>query len=39
MTDETQLRLQIQEEIDREAKIEKQMNNVLKRFLKKTQTV
>ena len=34
MTDETQLRLQIQEEIDREAIEEKRINNSVKRFFK-----
>ena len=34
MTDETQLRLQIQQEIDREAKFEKLINKSMKRFLK-----
>ena len=32
MTDETQLRLQLQEEIDREAKIDKIIENSMKRF-------
>ena len=35
MTDETQLRLQLQEEIDREAKIDKIIENSMKRFFKK----
>ena len=34
MTDETQLRLQIQQEIDREAKIDRLIESKLKRFLK-----
>ena len=34
MTDETQLRKQIQEEMDREAMAEKRINNTIKRFFK-----
>ena len=35
MTDETQLRLQLQQEIDREARIDKMIENSIERFLKK----
>ena len=35
MTDETQLRLQIQEEIDREAKIDQAIESMVKKFLKR----
>ena len=35
MTDETQLRLQIQQEMNREAKIDRIINNRVKKFLKK----
>ena len=35
MTDETQLRLQIQQEIDREAKIDKAIESMVKKFLKR----
>ena len=34
MTDETQLRLQIQQEIDREAKTDKAIKSMVKKFLK-----
>ena len=34
MTDETQLRLQIQQEIDREAKTDKAIESMVKKFLK-----
>ena len=34
MTDETQLRLQIQEEIDREAEIDRMIEAMVKKFLK-----
>ena len=34
MTDETQLRLQIQQEIDREAKIDQAIESMVKKFLK-----
>ena len=34
MTDETQLRLQIQQEIDREAKIDRMIESMVKKFLK-----
>ena len=34
MTDETQLRKQIQEEMDREAMVERRINNSIKRFFK-----
>ena len=36
MTDETQLRLQIQQEIDREAKIDRLIETKLKTFLKES---
>ena len=36
MTDETQLRLQIQEEIDREAKIDRMIETKVKKFLKES---
>ena len=35
MTDETQLRLQIQQEIDREAKIDRMIEAMVKKFLKR----
>ena len=35
MTDETQLRLQIQEEIDKEAKIDQTIESMVKKFLKR----
>ena len=35
MTNETQLRLQIQEEIDREAKIDQAIESMVKKFLKR----
>ena len=39
MTNETQLRLQILEEIDREAKIDRMIKSKLKKFLKHTKTL
>ena len=39
MTDETQLRLQIQEEIDREAKIDRMIEAKLKKILKHTKNL
>ena len=39
MTDETQLRRQIQEEMDREAKIDRMIEAKTKNFLKNKQTI
>ena len=39
MTDETQLRKQIQEEMDREAKIDRLIESKLRRFLKHTKNL
>ena len=39
MTDETQLRLQIQQEMDREAKIDRMIESKFRRFLKHTKNL